>query len=426
MNNQLCRNASRVDTSMIYLDRYTNFYYDINSIHVYRVNRSSEGYELSVSNDKGLSFTWTAKFISERPIVISLNKSVSGEFYLSSGNYIYKSADYGDNFSIFKTLPSRIVGLYKKPSSHILYAATSYNLYEITSDTIKVIKTLPVSPEVFEYYPLAIGNRWIYHWSDWWDGGYEQNIYIRQVTSKEVMDNKEYYKLEEYFVNKENISIKFERIDSLSGLIYQYDNDCADKERIIDDLSAQPGDSIFIARFYNCGYQLPSFFAEEKINNVLNNNVFTRRFDEFMTDNAYSYILAKGFGLTNVENGYFAGRITFRILGCIINGIVFGDTTATDVKLENNLTPTAYNLSQNYPNPFNPSTTIKFQIPKASQVKLEVYDVLGNLIQTVVDEYKSAGNYQAEVNLSNLSSGIYFYKLQAGDCLSSKKMVLMK
>ena len=93
-----------------------------------------------------------------------------------------------------------------------------------------------------------------------------------------------------------------------------------------------------------------------------------------------------------------------------------------------------YFLHQNYPNPFNPSTKIKFTIPsviasgtKQSQfVSLKVYDVLGNEVSTLVNEEKSAGTYEATFDASGLTSGIYFYKLQAGNFTESKKMILLK
>jgi hypothetical protein len=93
------------------------------------------------------------------------------------------------------------------------------------------------------------------------------------------------------------------------------------------------------------------------------------------------------------------------------------------------LSPTApktFLLEQNYPNPFNPSTTIRYQLPVASEVKLEVYDVLGKKIATLVSERQSAGSYQVVWNASGLSSGTYFYRLQAGTFTQTKKMILVK
>ena len=87
---------------------------------------------------------------------------------------------------------------------------------------------------------------------------------------------------------------------------------------------------------------------------------------------------------------------------------------------------TDYNLSQNHPNPFNPNTSIQYAINSRQFVTLKVFDVLGKEIATLVNEEKPAGNYDVEFNASQLSSGVYVYKLQAGDFISSKKMILLK
>ncbi|MBK7629458.1 MAG: T9SS type A sorting domain-containing protein [Ignavibacteriales bacterium] len=94
--------------------------------------------------------------------------------------------------------------------------------------------------------------------------------------------------------------------------------------------------------------------------------------------------------------------------------------------------PANFSLAQNYPNPFNPNTIIKYNIPVASTegrniyVTLKVTDVLGNDVSTLVDEEKPAGSYEVDFNASSLSSGIYFYRLQAGSFIQTKKMVLIK
>lgn len=87
---------------------------------------------------------------------------------------------------------------------------------------------------------------------------------------------------------------------------------------------------------------------------------------------------------------------------------------------------TEYSLEQNFPNPFNPSTKIKFQIPKDGFVSLKVYDILGNEITTLVNEEKSRGRYEVNFNGSSLANGAYIYKIQSGDFISSKKMILLK
>ncbi|HCY74397.1 MAG TPA: hypothetical protein DHV28_00615 [Ignavibacteriales bacterium] len=88
--------------------------------------------------------------------------------------------------------------------------------------------------------------------------------------------------------------------------------------------------------------------------------------------------------------------------------------------------PVSFDLSQNYPNPFNPSTTIKFQLPKAGMVTLKVYDILGNEVAALVNEEKAAGQYEVNFNASALASGVYIYKIQSGSFINSKKMILLK
>ncbi len=100
----------------------------------------------------------------------------------------------------------------------------------------------------------------------------------------------------------------------------------------------------------------------------------------------------------------------------------------TIVGVSNNVTSIAdnYKLSQNYPNPFNPSTKIDYSIPKSGLVSIKVYDVLGKEVYTLVNEIKNAGSYEAVFNGANFSSGVYFYRIQAGNFVETKKMYLLK
>ncbi len=89
-------------------------------------------------------------------------------------------------------------------------------------------------------------------------------------------------------------------------------------------------------------------------------------------------------------------------------------------------TPTSFTLGQNYPNPFNPSTTIVFDIAKESKVKLTVYNVIGQEVTTLVNDVRPGGKYKITWNASNLASGVYFYRLEAGGFVMTKKMLLIK
>ena len=107
-----------------------------------------------------------------------------------------------------------------------------------------------------------------------------------------------------------------------------------------------------------------------------------------------------------------------------LDDLTFG--AATDVNDFNNGIVKKFELNQNYPNPFNPTTTIKYKLPKNSFVTLKIYDILGKEVQTLVDEYKHSGIYKAEFNAANLPSGVYFYRLTAGNFIEVKKMILQK
>jgi hypothetical protein len=88
--------------------------------------------------------------------------------------------------------------------------------------------------------------------------------------------------------------------------------------------------------------------------------------------------------------------------------------------------PFTATLEQNYPNPFNPRTTIAFTLSKESTVRLDVFDATGRLVATLVDESRGVGRHQLDFDASRLSSGVYFYRLRAGDVVEQKKMVLLK
>jgi len=106
-----------------------------------------------------------------------------------------------------------------------------------------------------------------------------------------------------------------------------------------------------------------------------------------------------------------------------VSQMISGETSTV---VGSNNQPKSFTLEQNYPNPFNPSTTINYEIPTSGIVSLKVYDVLGKEIATLVNEEKPAGIYEVNFNAVNLPAGVYFYRLQTGDFVQTKKMILLK
>jgi hypothetical protein len=88
--------------------------------------------------------------------------------------------------------------------------------------------------------------------------------------------------------------------------------------------------------------------------------------------------------------------------------------------------PISFSLAQNFPNPFNPTTTIQFSLPKSGDVTLKIYNLLGEEVKTLVDEYKEIGNHSVQFNANNFASGMYLYRLQAGSFVETKKMILIR
>lgn len=108
----------------------------------------------------------------------------------------------------------------------------------------------------------------------------------------------------------------------------------------------------------------------------------------------------------------------------LFRGVVLSDLT--DVEDNFSSVPVTFELMQNYPNPFNPVTTIRYSVPVGTHVTLKVFDILGNEVATLVNNYNNAGNYNIRWEPSNATSGVYFYQLKAGDVVKTNKMILLR
>lgn len=110
----------------------------------------------------------------------------------------------------------------------------------------------------------------------------------------------------------------------------------------------------------------------------------------------------------------------------LLNGIKDYFDIVSKLESENEIQPSNFYLSQNYPNPFNPTTKINFAIPKKSYVNLNVFDALGRKVKELIGDDLEAGNYSVTLNAGDLPSGVYFYKLTAGNLVQTKKAILLK
>lgn len=169
----------------------------------------------------------------------------------------------------------------------------------------------------------------------------------------------------------------------------------------------------------------------EKVIGIFDNIKFTKSNLKEYTNIAYQ-VNTEGVGNRKVKM-----RLVTEVKGNSVKGYSVADVYNSDEGLAKSQSPTeigfmgslavtTYNLEQNYPNPFNPSTTIKYQIPQAGKVTLKIYDILGKEVTTLVNETKDTGRYEVKFDASNLSSGVYIYRLQAGEYTATHKMLMIK
>lgn len=176
---------------------------------------------------------------------------------------------------------------------------------------------------------------------------------------------------------------------------------------ISDSVEFRWNKSEYKAEKYWFEYSTDSLFSESVIDSSLADT--TKTLIGVMENNNYWWRVK---ARNNAGWGSFSNVFTVSIL-------------VTDLDDED-LMPVQYGLSQNYPNPFNPTTTIGFSLPKSSHVDLSIYNLLGEKVSQEINEFFSAGNYKINVNLNNLTSGIYVYKIHTEEFTQAKKMILLK
>jgi hypothetical protein len=407
----------------------TKLYFDKDQKHIYAVtNEPSSSYDypyttgiLWISDNFGNLNNWETKKIVNNRIDLCLDDSISGNIFISVGNKIYQSNDYGNNFTQFVEIHHHANGLYKAPNENILYASNSNGILEITSDTTEYVikKSIKKSLELF---PLAVGNKWIYNEVGTSYDPFPRPFshYYTENITKDTIDNiGNHY----YYFESDYHYINWIRIDSLTGKVYgKYElND--NEEYLFTDLNTNMGDENEV--------------AEGIIFQITDSDTLLwdkKRFSQthyFNSLYTYKRTFTQGIGITEELNSFDFGNSTTALKGCIINGILYGDTIVVGINDVKTNLPMNFELSQNYPNPFNPTTIIEYSIPanlksKMPNVQLTIYDVLGREIKTLVNQSQKPGNYKIDFDGSNLSSGIYYYQLKCGSFMQTKKMILLK
>jgi hypothetical protein len=274
-----------------------------------------------------------------------------------------------------------------------------------------------------KYYPLKVGNSWTYLYQRIWGHPLPDTIIRTSIINSFTANGHLYY----LFTDSSKL-----RIDSTTGNLLDYTTTYGCpwliNEFLQDSLASKYNDSSRAM----CSNDLFTHCSDTSNWSVFGVNRKHKKFSESGFE-SYSYRqYAREIGLI-FSQYYYPFCLTTHILrGCVINGVVYGDTTLSKIGKISSEVPLRFSLYQNYPNPFNPVTKIKFDVTVShfeggkEDVKLVIFNIQGKEITTLVNQQLQSGTYEVDWNASDYPSGVYFYKLTAGDFIAVKKMVLIK
>ncbi|HUI10678.1 MAG TPA: T9SS type A sorting domain-containing protein [Bacteroidota bacterium] len=261
------------------------------------------------------------------------------------------------------------------------------------------------------YLPLQVGDRWDYGEIDYHTPGQLYYLYTVRIVADTTMPNGRVYAIQQgdfgtHFLRQEG------------SRVYTF---TADTEAVLYDFALAQGDTVTMSRrdtFYTIVTVDPG-----------QSQIFGRTWKTWNfvkttntnTDGGSRVTIADSLARTYIfiDPGY-----TDYLMGAVIDGKLYGTVTHLGVEIET--APTGFRLSQNFPNPFNPTTTIRYALPQRVHVTLTVFNTLGQHIATLVDAVKEPGEHSIRFDAGGLSSGVYYYRLQAGGFVGAKKAFLLK
>jgi hypothetical protein len=303
------------------------------------------------------------------------------------------------------------------------YGYGEWNLLGCYINGVLYGDTSIVTPQTYadsaRYFPIAIGNKWVY---DVWR--YPEAKWTREsykILRDTIINSRKYFYLEGFPPNPLHPTYSWISYDTSTGVLKIKPEVFGSSDDYVK-LSSHTGDTLN----YIC-------------NRISDTSIFNyqsrRKLFEYSWAGNHAVALREIYLVKNIGpdfykydfgdlGGYQEVRCILR--GCVINGVLYGDTNTVGINVISKNIPDKYKLCQNYPNPFNPSTNIKYQIINNKLVTLKIYDILGKEVATLVNEKQSPGYYEVTWDASNYPSEVYFYKVVCGDFSEVKKMILIK
>ena len=295
-----------------------------------------------------------------------------------------------------------------------------------------------------KYLPLQVGNVWVYSYSascyvsgTGSGGGYDKYI----ISDSLIQSGKKYFILQHYHIQTYGTWAGFYpmlydigqpiRVDAFSCNIYKALSCNLSNETLVDSLLSKLNDTA-----YRCNGPMYESCYDTSTQFIFGTNRLIKSFGWSGVETGYGQTYIKGIGLSYYGYSSLSCGSQTNLVGCVINGIVYGDTSfIVGINQISSEIPMSFSLNQNYPNPFNPNTKIKFQIAKSGNAMLTIYDALGREVTRLVNGQLQPGTYETQWEASNYPSGIYFYKLtvqlsarseRSDGYTETKKMVLIK
>jgi hypothetical protein len=278
---------------------------------------------------------------------------------------------------------------------------------------------LVIDTASLKYFPLAVGNVYKYHFGS--STGYSYDYKVR-ILKDTIINSKRYFVSSGYFPGSIGLIL---RMDSTTSNVYTRSSmycSYSPFEELIDSLRSRKGDSTLV-----CTPSVPKHYCgDTSYATLFGIQVKKKGFNRYTTAVATSVTYGMNFGIIFSTSSDMWGMSSESMLGCYINGVLYGDTTLTDIENISSEVPSSYSLEQNYPNPFNPMCNVQFSICNTGNVKITVYDIQGHEIQTLVNEKLQPGTYVTKFNGSMLTSGVYFYRMVIKDFSETKRMLMIK
>jgi hypothetical protein len=297
---------------------------------------------------------------------------------------------------------------------------------------------------ITNYFPMNVGNVWVYHCYSAAPWCYCNMHFRYKITGSQVINGQRYflYQYSQIIIscggvcNSMYITLDTVRIDSVSGNVLKYSQpgcSYSPNEIMQDSLRARINDTVGALCITNNEY--PYRCADTSNVTIFGYSRQSKTFLQEGFESGWERQYVKGFGISYFWYIQPACSWGSTLRGCVINGVVYGDTTfIVGINRIGTEIPEEFALYQNYPNPFNPVTKIRFSLPRPSKegetlVRLVVYDVLGEEIATLFSSplgRVGGATYEVEWDGTNYPSGVYYYKLESGDFSQTKKLVLVK